>query len=109
MGNQNRQSMVGFPLLGRITWGTNMPFEDSESTFGANPSIVNLFGELRKLSNSKLRRKRRKGLCYWRDEKWVPRHSYEKKELSVLIQDADEGDWGKAEDLEEAKPKSEAT
>lgn len=83
--------------------GSIVPSEASRSIFRANHSEAKIAGEVRRLSDSELQKKREKGLCFRCDEKWGPGHRCKKKELSVLlIHDADEEESSQIDVTEEA-------
>ncbi|KAF8398742.1 hypothetical protein HHK36_014600 [Tetracentron sinense] len=71
-------------------------------------STVKPYGEVRRLTDSELQKKRDKGLCYRCDDKWAPGHRCKKKELNVLLtHDVDEGETGEVEELDEVDPELE--
>ena len=73
--------------------------------FGGTSSIINPYGELRRLTDSELQNKGDRGLCYQCDDTWAPGHCCKKKELNVLLtHDVDEGEAGEVEELEEVEP-----
>ncbi|KAF8400118.1 hypothetical protein HHK36_013414 [Tetracentron sinense] len=87
---------------------TTSSTEASRQTFGGNSSIVKPYGEVRRLTNSELQKKRDKGLCYRCDDKWAPGHRCKKKELNVLLtHDVDEGEIGEVEEFDEVEPELE--
>ncbi|KAL5542906.1 hypothetical protein UlMin_010616 [Ulmus minor] len=61
-----------------------------------------------RLSDSKLQKKREKGLCYRCDKKWAPGHRCKKKELTVLLTyDMDEAEQEEEEGSGEGDPELE--
>ncbi|KAH9650018.1 hypothetical protein KPL70_026202 [Citrus sinensis] len=98
----------GFQRAGGSTRGVNLHSEASRSSIGANHNTARLSGEIRRLSDSELQKKREKGLCYRCDEKWAPGHRCKKKELTVLLTyDMDEAEHEEAEGSGEVDPELE--
>ena len=71
----------GYHRAGGLTRGVNLHSEASRSSIGANHNTARFSGEVRRLSDSELQKKREKGLCYRCDEKWAPGHRCKKKNL----------------------------
>ncbi|KAF8393178.1 hypothetical protein HHK36_021419 [Tetracentron sinense] len=83
---------------------TTSSTEASRQTFGGNSSIVKPYGEVRRLTDSELQKKRDKGLCYRCNDKWAPGHHCKKKELNVLLtHDVDEGEIREVEEFDEVE------
>lgn len=75
--------------------------EASKTHYGEKPATARFSGEVRRLSDSELQRKRERGLCYKCDEKWAPGHACKRKELGVLVtHDVEENERCKAEETE---------
>ncbi|KAF4362503.1 hypothetical protein G4B88_023916 [Cannabis sativa] len=87
--NKN-QSLFG----NRSPWGNSKypsHHEDRKST-EFPPKDRKPMGQYRRMTDSELQEKRRKGICYRCDNKWSPGHRCEKKELSVIVTHDDEID-----------------
>ena len=95
----------GFHRARGSTRGVNFHYEASRPSFRANHNTARFSGEVRRLSDSELQKKREKGLCYRCDEKWAPGHRCKKKELTVLLTyDMDEAEQEEEEGSGEAIP-----
>lgn len=98
----------GFHRAGGSTRGVNFHSEASRSSFRANHNTTRFSGEVRRLTDSELQKKRDKGLCYRCDEKWAPGHRCKKKELTVLLTcDMDEAEQEEEEGSGEGDPELE--
>ncbi|KAL9444267.1 hypothetical protein AB3S75_017449 [Citrus x aurantiifolia] len=99
----------GFIRVGGSTRGGSYHSEASRASYVANHNAGRFSGEVRRLSDSELQKKREKGLCYRCDEKWAPGHRCKKKELAVLLTyDMDEAEQEEEEGLAEGDPELEA-
>lgn len=80
--------------------GSSMSFPKKDNQVVGKVSTVKTVIPIQKVSQSEMRERTQRGLCYFCDEKWNPNHKCDKKKAKVflmegmeLFQEEEEKDW----------------